>query len=160
VPGVDLFSYGGFGAQIDYGIRGTTSSQTLVLQDGIPIASGSNGVVDLGSLSTVGVGRIEVVESGASTLYGSNATGGVINIITSLRPQPYFSGSPTAAVRRPRRHGRAGRERQACWSRSSDTSPTNVYTYPAFAYSGGNATTAGTRVNADAEQSVGAPLVP
>ena len=151
VPGVDLFSYGGFGAQIDYGIRGTTSSQTLVLQDGIPIASGSNGVVDLGSLSTVGVGRIEVVESGASTLYGSNATGGVINIITSVVAQPSLRISD----------GSFGDRDVAAQAGSGNFAVSferhiaaNVYAYPAFDYTGGNATPPGTRANADAEQTV------
>jgi vitamin B12 transporter len=91
VPGLNLFSYGAFGAQSNVGIRGSSSAGVLVLQDGVPIGTASNGSVDLGSLSTAGVQRIEVVESAASTLYGSNATGGVINIITtSGAPQPYL----------------------------------------------------------------------
>jgi vitamin B12 transporter len=82
VPGVDIHPYGGFGATTDYGIRGATSAQTLVLLNGIPIAPVSSGIVDLGTMPLAGVQRIEIVESGASTLYGTSATGGVINIIT------------------------------------------------------------------------------
>jgi vitamin B12 transporter len=151
VPGVDLFSYGGFGAQINYGIRGSTSTETLVLQDGVPIASGSNGVVDLGSLSTVGVQRIEVVESGASTLYGSNATGGVINIITSVAAQPSLRisdgsfGDRDVAAQAGTGNFAVSFERHIA---------ANVYAYPAFDYVGGNAAPAGTRTNADAEQTV------
>ncbi|HEY4442618.1 MAG TPA: TonB-dependent receptor [Candidatus Elarobacter sp.] len=151
VPGINLFSYGAFGAQVNYGIRGTTSSETLVLQDGVPIAAGSNGVVDLGSLSTIGVQRIEVVESGASTLYGSSATGGVINIITtaqvakpSLRLAAGSLGERDAAVQAAIGTFSVSFERRLA---------TNVYDYPAFAYAGGNATPAGTRTGADAEQS-------
>jgi vitamin B12 transporter len=151
VPGIDLFSYGGFGAQVNYGIRGSSSPQTLVLQDGVPIASASNGVVDLGSLSTAGVQRIEVVESGASTLYGSNATGGVINIITSTAAQPYARVAG----------GSFGDRDVAAQTGSGDFAVSferhiaaNVYDYPAFDYAGGNATPAGTRTNADAEQTV------
>lgn len=149
VPGLDLISYGAFGAQNNYGIRGTTSAETLVLQDGVPIATGSNGTVDLGELSTAGVERIEVVESGSSTLYGSGATGGVINIITSTSAQPYariatgtYADGDLAA--------QAGTGNLAVsYERHIAT---NAFAYPAFAYAGGNATPAGTRANDDAEQ--------
>lgn len=151
VPGVSSFSYGAFGAQNNYGIRGTSSAETLVLQDGVPIATGSNGTVDLGSLSTAGVQRIEVVESGSSTLYGSGATGGVINIITSLGAQPYLRISD----------GTYGNRDLAAQIGSGNLAvsferhiATNVYDYPAFNYPGNNATPAGTRTNADAEQTV------
>lgn len=149
VPGVDLFSYGAFGAQVNYGIRGTSSTETLILQDGIPIATASNGVVDLGSLSTAGVQRIEVVESGASTLYGSSATGGVINIITAASAQPYLRvsagslGDRSVAAQFGIGNLAVSFERHVA---------DNVYDYPAFAYAGGNATTAGTRTNDDAQQ--------
>jgi vitamin B12 transporter len=151
VPGLNIFSYGPFGAQNNYGIRGTTSAETLVLQDGVPIATGSNGTVDLGSLSTVGVQRIEVVESGSSTLYGSAATGGVINIITSAGATPYariangsFANWDVAA--------QAGTSNLAV-SYERHTAA-NIYDYPAFAYAGGNATPAGTRMNDAAQQTV------
>ena len=88
-----MFSYGPFGAETNYGIRGSSSQQTLVLLDGIPISAASNGVVDLGTFSTNGVSRIEIVESGGSTLYGANAVGGIINIITSVPRGEYLLGS-------------------------------------------------------------------
>jgi vitamin B12 transporter len=151
VPGINLFSYGAFGAQNNYGIRGTTSAETLILQDGVPIATGSSGTVDLGSLSTIGVQRIEVVESGSSTLYGSGATGGVINIITSTGAQPYFRIAD----------GTFGDRDLAAQIGSGSLAvsferhiASNIYNYPSFNYAGGNATPAGTRTNADAEQSV------
>ena len=93
VPGVALFSYGPFGAQTSYGIRGASSQQTLVLLDGIPISAASSGSIDLGTYSTSGVNRIEIVESGGSTLYGANAVGGIINIITSVPRGEYLLGS-------------------------------------------------------------------
>jgi vitamin B12 transporter len=151
VPGVDIFSYGPFGGQNNYGIRGTTSAQTLILQDGMPIATGSNGIVDLGSLSTIGVERIEVVESGSSTLYGSGATGGVINIITAVKAQPYLRYSDAT-------YGNQDVAAQAgvgglAVSFERHTA-TNIFDYPAFNYTGGNATPAGTRVNDAAQQTV------
>ncbi|HEX3549238.1 MAG TPA: TonB-dependent receptor [Candidatus Elarobacter sp.] len=150
VPGVGLFSYGAFGAQVNYGIRGTSSSETLILQDGVPIATASNGIVDLGELSTAGVQRIEVVESGASTLYGSSATGGVINIITALGAQPSLRiaagslGDRDVAAQFGTGTFAVSFERHLA---------SNVYAYPALGYAGGNATPAGTRTNADAQQS-------
>jgi len=91
VPGVTMFSYGAFGSQSNYGILGATSEQTLVLVNGFPVAAGSSGSIDLGTFSTVGVERIEVVEGGGSTLYGSSAVGGIINIITGRAPKtPYL----------------------------------------------------------------------
>jgi vitamin B12 transporter len=151
VPGFSLFSFGAFGAQNNYGIRGTTSAETLVLQDGVPITSGSNGVVDLGSLSTAGVERIEVVESGSSTLYGSGATGGVINIITAVAAQPYLRvadgtyGDRDLALQAGSGNLALSYERHLA---------SNVFDYPAFNYAGGNATPAGTRTNDDAQQTV------
>lgn len=91
IPGVSMFSYGAFGAQSNYGILGATSEQTLVLVNGFPVAAGSSGSIDLGTFSTIDVERIEVVEGGGSTLYGSSAVGGVINIITGHTPKtPYL----------------------------------------------------------------------
>jgi vitamin B12 transporter len=93
VPGVDLFSYGPFGAEVNYGLRGASSAQTLVLVDGIPITDPTSGAVQLGQLSTIGIDRIEIVESGSSTLYGNSASGGVINIITRVPRGVYLEAS-------------------------------------------------------------------
>jgi len=86
VPGVNVVRYGAFGAAATVGIRGSSSSQVLVLLDGQPIAGGQIDDINLEQLSAGGVDRIEVVEGGGSTLYGSGSIGGVINIITA--PQP------------------------------------------------------------------------
>jgi vitamin B12 transporter len=150
IPGVLISSYGAFGAQSNYGIRGTTSAQTLILRDGVPISTGSSGDIDLGTLSTAGLDRIEVVESGSSTLYGTNAAGGVINLIDALHPEPYARISD----------GTYG-DRDVSLSAGAGTFTvaferhlaTNVYDYPAFNYVGAPEP-AGTRSNDDAEQSV------
>lgn len=93
VPGVNIFPYGAFGAQSDAGIRGSSPGQTLVLVDGFPVTDPTTGSVQLGQFSTIGVSRIEVVESGSSTLYGTSASGGVINIITSVPRGEYLEAS-------------------------------------------------------------------
>ncbi len=92
VPGVQIEPQGAIGALASYGIRGSNSSQVLVLIDGLPAPGSLSGTVDLGQLSTIGVSRIEVVEGGGSTLFGANAVGGVINIITDgTHSQPAFA---------------------------------------------------------------------
>jgi vitamin B12 transporter len=88
LPGVNVTSYGGFGAQAIVGIRGSSSAQVLVLVDGQPVAGSQIGDVNLEQLPVTGVDRIEVVEGGGSTLYGAGSIGGVINIITSMQQTP------------------------------------------------------------------------
>jgi len=85
IPGVALTRTGPVGSSASIAIRGTGSNQTLVLLDGRPLAGAQIGTLDLGALPTAGVERIEVVEGGGATLYGTGAIGGVINIVTSAR---------------------------------------------------------------------------
>ncbi|HET9031168.1 MAG TPA: TonB-dependent receptor [Candidatus Aquilonibacter sp.] len=82
VPGVEIDRYGGIGSNVSYGIRGSSSAQVLVLFDGMPAPGTFANSVQFGTISTAGVRRIEVVEGGGSTLYGTGAIGGIINIIT------------------------------------------------------------------------------
>ena len=82
VPGLFVKRNGAFGGVESLLARGASSEQTLVLVDGRPAGDADLGDFDLSSLAPDGVDRIEVVEGGASTLYGSGAVGGVINIIT------------------------------------------------------------------------------
>lgn len=90
VPGVEIEHYGTVGENVSYGIRGSSSAQVLVLIDGLPAAGTLSNSVQFGTISTAGVERIEVVEGGGSTLYGSGAIGGIINIITdSSHAAPY-----------------------------------------------------------------------
>jgi len=84
LPGVDVVQTGGPGQQTSVFIRGASSSHTLVLIDGVTITDPSHptGAVDFSGLLLDNVDRIEVVRGPQSTLYGANAIGGVINIIT------------------------------------------------------------------------------
>ncbi len=86
LPGVSISRYGAFGALTGVSIRGSSTSQVLVLLDGMPLAGSQIDGVDLEQIATNGVARIEVVEGGGSTLYGSGSIGGVINIITNAAP--------------------------------------------------------------------------
>lgn len=63
-------------------IRGASSSQVLVLVDGERVNNVQNGSTDLDKISLDGINRIEVIRGGQSALYGADAAGGIINIIT------------------------------------------------------------------------------
>lgn len=98
VPGVTINSYGAGGA--DFGgmdsrtnIRGLDRG-ALVLVNGVPM--NLNGKGGLGSIPTSAIKRIEVVKGAASTLYGAEALGGVINVITKTPSTE--GGSATVAV--------------------------------------------------------------
>jgi vitamin B12 transporter len=88
LPGVEIAPYGALGSNVNYSIRGSNSAQVLVLVDGLPAPGALSNSVELGNLPTTGVERIEVVEGGGSTLYGTGAIGGIINIITQRSAQP------------------------------------------------------------------------
>jgi vitamin B12 transporter len=64
--------------------RGSNSNQTVILIDGVRITDPSaiNNAIDMAELSTLNIDRIEIVRGSHSTMYGSSAIGGVINIIT------------------------------------------------------------------------------
>jgi vitamin B12 transporter len=81
VPGLNLSQSGSVGKVTTVFTRGAGSDQTLVLMDGVQLNDSLN-FVDLSTLSTNNIERIEVVRGPQSTVYGSDAMGGVINIIT------------------------------------------------------------------------------
>jgi vitamin B12 transporter len=84
VAGIDVVENGGVGAVTEVTLRGSNPGQTLVLIDGVRIGnpSSTDGSVDFGNLSAVDIERIEVLRGPQSALYGSDAMGGVINVIT------------------------------------------------------------------------------
>ena len=63
-------------------IRGASSDQVLVLLDGIPYNDPHNGGLDLSIISADNIEKIEIIKGPASVIYGANAMGGVVNIIT------------------------------------------------------------------------------
>lgn len=82
LPGVSISRTGNFAGLTQVRIRGSEADHTLVLVDGIAANSGSDGQYDFSDLQTEDIERIEVIRGPQSALFGSNAIGGVINIIT------------------------------------------------------------------------------
>ncbi len=77
----------------DIHINGLEGPYTMILIDGMPIVSGLSSVYGLSGIPNALIERVEIVKGPASSLYGSEAVGGLINIITK-KPQsaPAFSG--------------------------------------------------------------------
>lgn len=82
LPGLDVVQSGGPGATTSVFSRGANSSHTLVLVDGVEVNSPTTGGFNFANLSVDNIERIEIVRGPQSTLYGSDAIGGVIHIIT------------------------------------------------------------------------------
>ena len=84
VVGTVVTPTGGPNTQTSVSLRGSDASQTLVMIDGVPIGNpaATDGSLDFSNLSAIDIDRIEIVRGPQSALYGSDAMGGVINIIT------------------------------------------------------------------------------
>jgi vitamin B12 transporter len=81
-PGVYVRRSGTIGASTSLRLRGADVTQTLVMIDGVEVNNSWTGFYDWGNLLADNVERVEVVRNPQSALYGSEAMGGVINIIT------------------------------------------------------------------------------
>lgn len=86
ITSVNISNYGGMGATKSIRMRGSTAAQVLVLIDGRPINSPRDGEVDLSSIPLDNIERVEIMHGPGSSLYGSSAMGGVVNIITKQPP--------------------------------------------------------------------------
>ena len=99
VPGLNVSrSFGIFSHKSSVtmrGLSGNEQARVLVMIDGVPVNKSDGGSVNWNLIDPAMVDRIEVVKGPASSMYGSNAMGGAINVITR-RPSGELSGKITA----------------------------------------------------------------
>lgn len=81
-PGVEVSTNGGAGSYSTVMLRGANPNQTVVLIDGVRVNSITAGTTYLGNIPLSQIERIEILRGPASTLYGQDAVGGVIQIFT------------------------------------------------------------------------------
>ncbi len=82
LPASNVASYGYLGGLSTLSLRGARSDQVLFLLDGRPVNDPQSGIFNMATLPPSMVSRVEVVSGGASSLWGPNAVGGVVNLVT------------------------------------------------------------------------------
>jgi vitamin B12 transporter len=93
VPSVTVMQSGSPGTQAEVMIRGATTSQTLIMIDGVEVNTGATGGFDISNLTTDNLDRVEVLRGAGGSLYGSQAIGGVVNLISQEG-----EGAPKASI--------------------------------------------------------------
>jgi outer membrane cobalamin receptor len=82
VLGMDIKSNGYQGSLTSMRLRGNSAEQVLVLVDGMRVSSPLLGVADFSTIPVHDIERVEVIRGASSALYGADAVGGVVNVIT------------------------------------------------------------------------------
>lgn len=96
--GIQITRSGGPGTAASTFIRGANANHTLVLINGIRVNSNTTGDFNLSNIPTESIERIEVLKGAQSAIYGADAIGGVINIITKKGEKHPLSGSASVAI--------------------------------------------------------------
>ena len=91
--GIQVVRSGPLGSQTSVFMRGANSSSTLVMIDGVQVNSNSTGAFNFANLQMDNIERIEILRGPQSTLWGADAVGGVINIVTKKG-----KGEPTHSI--------------------------------------------------------------
>lgn len=79
---LNMVQSGGYGQQSSIFLRGTNSTHTLILRDGVKLNSATSGVASLAYIDTTDLKQIEILKGPASVLYGTNAIGGVVQLVS------------------------------------------------------------------------------
>lgn len=87
-PGLQIVTNGGIGKTTSVFMRGTNAGHTLLLVDGVPLGSATLGQPSFHNLPLSQIERIEILRGPASSLYGSDAIGGVVQIFTKKGEGP------------------------------------------------------------------------
>ena len=93
-PGISISRNGGYGTDTTLRLRGAEGDQTVLMLDGVKLTdpASPDGSFNIGNLMTGDAARIEILRGPQSTLWGSQAIGGVVNIVTAL-PTKALEGS-------------------------------------------------------------------
>ena len=90
---IGIFIVPDFGGGNGIQIQGLDSEYTLLLVDGYPIIGRQSGTLDLDRISIGNIEKIEIIKGSSSSLYGTDAIGGVVNLITSKTNEPFTLNS-------------------------------------------------------------------
>lgn len=83
-----------FGTNIE--MQGISKENIKILIDGVPVIGRLNGIIDLNQINLSNIDRVEVIEGPVSVYYGTDAMGGVINLITKTTQKKKFEGTVSA----------------------------------------------------------------
>ncbi len=97
-PGVFVKQYGGPGGLRTISLRGTSAQQSVILIDGVRYRSSANDAFDLGNIPAAALQEVEVLRGGNAALYGANALGGVVNLITRSRLDRPFALAASGGI--------------------------------------------------------------
>lgn len=136
VPGLRVLRTGAPGSYASLSIRGSSNEQVLVLVDGRRLTAAQGGGVDLGAVDVATLERVEVVRGAASALYGSDALGGVVNLVTRPEAAPQgttlrFEGGSHGLLAGALRHERPAFGRGQAWLRLHGMQSDGDYSYVA-----------------------------
>jgi len=110
LPGVNFSRNGGVGGTTSFRIRGAETDQTAVVIDGVKLndPSSPGGGYNFANLVIGDIQRVEVLRGAQSTLWGSQAIGGVVNIITAIPGRPFEASAEAEGGSYGTGYGRAG----------------------------------------------------
>ena len=106
--GIEIAQSGGIGGQASVFMRGANSNQVLILVNGVRIDSATTGATAIDQIMLSDIERIEIVRGNVSSVYGSSAMGGVIQIFTQRGRGPLSASVRIAAGGQVNRNGSAG----------------------------------------------------